>query len=87
MRTDESTAILYDCGVWTDAHSQSIWTRFPECSMSVVQSHASLSGFIIVFKMEVDRAVRYWVLASIIILIIMFFTARQMMFLSKELLS
>ena len=84
IRTDETTVILYDCGVWTDAHSHAVYQRYPECSISIVQSQASLSGFMVVFKMEIDRAVKTWMIITVFMIVVMFFTARQMMFLSKE---
>ena len=78
LQTDEHTIVLYDCGVWTDVHSQAIHTRFPECDISFMQSHASLSGFIVVFKMTRDRAVYWWMAAITATLTLVVLTWRQM---------
>ena len=78
LQTDENTMVLYDCGVWTDAHSHVVHSWFPECDISVMQSHASLSGFIVVLKMHRDRAAYYWTVAITAILALVVLTGRQM---------
>ena len=78
LQTDEHTIVLYDYGVWTDVHSHAIHSRFPECDISVMQSHASLSGFIVVFKMHRDRAVYVWMTVVVGILMLIVLTGRQM---------
>jgi hypothetical protein len=78
LQTDEHTIVLYDYGVWTDAHSHAIHSRFPECDICVMQSHASLSGFIVVFKMQRDRTVYAWMTLVLGILALILLTGRQM---------
>ena len=75
--TDENTVILYDCGVWTDAHTQMIQNKFPECEVAIMQSQASLSGFIVVFKLNVDMSVYLWVTVAVLGILLILLTARQ----------
>jgi hypothetical protein len=82
MRTDEHTVVLYDCGVWTDAHSQAVKTKYPECAIAITQSHASLSGFIVVFRMHRDRSLYAWFTATGVAFVLLLITARQMMLLT-----
>ena len=79
LRTDEDTVVLYDCGVWSDTHTQMVLGKYPECEVTVMQSQASLSGFIVVFKMHADRAVYTWVTAVVLGVALLLLTARQMM--------
>jgi hypothetical protein len=76
MRTDERTLILYDCGLWTDTHSQYVANRFPSVHITITPSNASLSGFIILFEAGDSTAYRY---ASLLMamLLLLFLTARQ----------
>jgi hypothetical protein len=78
MQTDDQTLVLYDCGVWTDAHTQAVKTKFPECDIAVMQSQASLSGFIVVFRMHRDRSFYTWVTATAAVLALLLVTARQL---------
>ena len=87
MRTDEQTVVLYDCGVWTDAHSQAVKARYPECDITIAQSQGSLSGFIVVFKLHRDRSLYTWVTATAMVFALLLITARQMVVLSSPLLS
>jgi hypothetical protein len=87
MRTDEQTVVLYDCGVWTDAQSQAVRSKYPECDIAVTQSQGSLSGFIVVFKLHRDRSLYKWVTATVVVFGILLITARQMVVLSAPLLS
>ena len=41
---------LYDCGSWTDMHTEALRARFPEIELDVQASSQSLSGFVIVFR-------------------------------------
>ena len=79
MCTDESTAILYDCGMWADSYTQMIHAKYPECDVVVMHSQASLSGFIVVFKMHTDRSVYTWVTAAMLAMSLILLTGRQMM--------
>jgi hypothetical protein len=78
MCTDEHTAILYDCGMWSDAHTQLIHAKYPECEVTILPSEASLSGFIVVFKMHRDRSVYTWVTAAVLAMSLILLTGRQM---------
>jgi hypothetical protein len=82
MRTDEQTVVLYDCGVWTDAHSQAVKAKYPECDIAITQSLASLSGFIVVFRMHRDRSLYTWVTATGVVFGLLLLTARQTMLLT-----
>ena len=82
LRTDEQTVVLYDCGVWTDAHSQAVKTKYPESDIAVTQSHGSLSGFIVVFKLHGDRSLYKWITATAAVFVCMLITARQMVVLA-----
>jgi hypothetical protein len=76
--TDDNTVVLYDCGVWTDSHTQAVHAKYPECEVVVMQSNASLSGFIVVFKLHTDRSVYAWGTAVVLSLALILLTARQM---------
>jgi hypothetical protein len=82
LRTDEQTVVLYDCGVWTDTHSQAVKAKYPECDIAITQSHGSLSGFIIVFKLHRDRSLYTWITATACVFVCLLVTARQMVVLS-----
>ena len=69
--------ILYDCGVWTDTHTQMVHHKFPECEVMVMQSQASLSGFIVVFKLNADMSVYAWVTVAVLGILLILLTARQ----------
>jgi hypothetical protein len=75
---DDQTLILYDCGVWTDTHTQAVKNKFPECDIAVMQSQASLSGFIVVFRIHRDRSFLAWITATGVIFALFIVTARQM---------
>ena len=77
--TDENTVILYDCGMWSDSHTHMIHSRYPECEVVIMHSQASLSGFIVVFKMHRDRSVYTWVTAAVLAISLILLTGRQMM--------
>jgi hypothetical protein len=79
MRTDEQTVVLYDCGTWTDAHTRAVRSKYPECDITVTQSQASLSGFIVVFKLRRDRSLYRWVSALGAMLVLLLVTARQVL--------
>ena len=44
------TLTLYDCGSWTDMHTEALRARFPEIELDVQTCGKSLSGFVIVFR-------------------------------------
>ena len=75
--TDENTVVLYDCGVWTDTHTQLVHNKFPECEVVIMQSQASLSGFIVVFKISADMSVYTWVIVCAVGFLLFLLTARQ----------
>ena len=79
MCTDEHTAILYDCGMWTDTHTQLIHSKYPECEVVIMHSQASLSGFIVVFKRHKDRSVYIWVTAAILAISLILLTGRHIL--------
>lgn len=84
LRTDEATVVLYDCGMWTEAHSRMIKTRFPECDITIAQCTASLSGFIVVFKLKRDGSLYRWITATAAMLVLLVVTARQMMLMAAS---
>jgi hypothetical protein len=84
MRTDENTVVLYDCCTWTDGHTRLVKGRYPECDITVTQSHASLSGFIVVFKMHRDRSLSMWVVATAAMFVVVLVTARQVVLASQS---
>ena len=84
LSTDDTTVVLYDCGVWSDAHTHMVHQRYPECEITVMQSQASLSGFIVVFKLHTDRSVYAWVTAAVLTLALLLLTARQIMAISRQ---
>jgi hypothetical protein len=79
VRADEKTVLLYDCGVWSDAHSGAVRDKFPDCEVNIMQSGSSLSGFIVVVKVHRDSSVYSWgsVLLAVIVSIVL--TGRQML--------
>ena len=77
ISTDESTVVLYDCGQWSDTHSQAVRDRYPECEVEILQSDGSLSGFIVVVKAHRDLSVYSWVTATFAVLVMMLVTLRQ----------
>ena len=78
IRTDEQTVVLYDCGVWTDAHTNAVRTKCPECDITITQSQASLSGFMVMFKVHTDKSFWTWTTALAGVLVLLFITTRQM---------
>lgn len=84
VRTDEQTVVLYDCGTWTEAHSRMVRAKYPECDITVTQCQASLSGFIVVFKLNRDRSLYTWITATAAMLVILIVTARQMVLLASS---
>lgn len=79
IRVDEATVILYDCGVWSDAHSQAVHARFPECELSITPSSASLSGFVVVAKMQRDVGAVWWGMVVCAVGAVIFATGRHML--------
>ena len=79
LSTDDNTVVLYDCGVWTDGHTHAVHQKYPECEVVVMQSNASLSVFIVVFKMHTDRSAYTWVSAVVFGVALILLTARQIM--------
>ena len=79
VTTDEKTVVIYDCGVWSDAHSGAVRDKFPECEVNIMQSNSSLSGFIVVVKVHRDTTVYSWgtVLLAVVVSIVL--TGRQML--------
>ena len=77
IRTDENTVVLYDCGHWSDAHSQAVRDCYPECEVELMQSDGSLSGVIVVVKIHGDHSVYKWVTATLVVLVILLMTVRQ----------
>ena len=84
MQTDEKTLVIYDCGVWTDTHTQAVKTKYPECDIAVMQSQASLSGFIVVLRLHRDRSFYAWAMATAAVIALILITARQMLVLAAS---
>lgn len=84
VRTDEQTVVLYDYGTWTEGHSRMVRTKFPECDITITQCQASLSGFIVLFKLKRDRSLYTWITATAAMLVILLVTARQMVLLAPS---
>jgi hypothetical protein len=78
VRTDEQTVVLYDYGTWTEGHSRAVRAKFPECDIAITQCQASLSGFIVLFKLKRDRSLYAWITATAVVLALVLLTARQM---------
>lgn len=76
---DDTTVILYDCGVWSDTHSQTLSNHFPECEVRIMQNSSSLSGFVIAVKLHKGMVAYPWITAALIILSAMLLTGRQML--------
>ena len=79
VRTDEKTVILYDCGIWSDAHSSAVRDKFPECEVNIMQSGSSLSGFIVVVKIHRDSTVYSWGTVLLAVAVSIILTGRQML--------
>ena len=77
IRTDESTVVLYDCGQWSDTHSQLLHNSYPDCEVEILQSDGSLSGFIVVVKVNRDQTTLSWVTATFVVFVLMGMTVRQ----------
>jgi hypothetical protein len=77
IRTDESTVVVYDCGLWSDTHSQVLRNRYPECEVEILQSDGSLSGFIVVVKVNRDQTTFSWITVTLVVLVLMGMTVRQ----------
>ena len=78
IRTDENTVVLYDCGQWSDIHSQAVRDRYPECEVEIMQSDGSLSGFIVVVKVHRDLSTYSWITVTCVVLAMIVMTARHM---------
>ena len=76
---NEYTVILYDCGTWSDAHSQATHLKYPDCEVSILPSSASLSGFMVVAKLHKDAGMFWWTMAACVVSALIFATGRHMM--------
>jgi hypothetical protein len=76
--TDEDTVVLYDCGQWSDTHSQAVRDRYPESEVDILQSDGSLSGFIVVVRIHRDYSAYTWISATCVVLVMIVMTARHM---------
>jgi hypothetical protein len=79
IRTDDSTVVLYDCGQWSDSHSQVVRDRYPECEVHIMQSDGSLSGFIVMVKAHRDLSAYSWALGTFLVFCMMLMTVRHML--------
>jgi hypothetical protein len=77
IRTDENTVVLYDCGQWSDLHSQAVLSKYPECEVEIMSSDGSLSGFIVVVKVHRDHSTCSWVTATFSVFALMIMTMRH----------
>ncbi len=84
VRSDDQTVVLYDCGTWTEEHSRMVRAKYPECDITITHCQASLSGFIVVFRLRRDRSLYAWITATGAVLVLLLVTARQMMVLSAS---
>lgn len=82
VQSDGQTVVLYDCGTWTDSHGRMVRGRFPECDITVTQCQASLSGFIVVFRLRSDRSLYAWITATAVVFALVLITARQVLTMS-----
>jgi hypothetical protein len=78
IRTDENTVVLYDCGQWSDTHSQALLSRYPECEVEIMSSDGSLSGFIVVVKVHRDLSTYSLVTATFVVFVMFIMTMRHM---------
>ena len=85
MRTDEQKVVLYDYGTWTENHSRAVRAKYPECNITINQCQASLSGFIVLFKLKLDRSLYTWITATAAMLVLLLVTARQVMLAAQPL--
>jgi hypothetical protein len=80
LRIDEATLVLYDCCVWSDAHSQAVKDRHPECEIVIQPCQSSLSGFMVVFRMHSEAAAcLWWGSAMVAFAALVLLTVRQFM--------
>ena len=82
VQSDGQTVVLYDCGTWTDAHSRMVRGKYPECDITVTQCQASLSGFIVVFRLRRDKSLCAWITATAVVFALVLITARQVLTMS-----
>ena len=75
----EDTVIMYDCGTWSDAHSQAVHVKFPECEISILPSSASLSGFMVLAKIHKEKGLFWWTMAACGAAAFILATARHML--------
>ncbi len=54
---EEFTTIVYDCGSWSDHHSEAVHSKYPECQISIIQSSSILSVFVVITKVHKDTGV------------------------------
>lgn len=57
---DPQTLVLYDMSVWGDEQSHTMRARFPECSVSLMASSSSMSGFIVIIRRHGRHAESAW---------------------------
>jgi len=69
--------VLYDCGQWSDAHSRAVRSRYPECEVEILASNGSLSGFIVVVKIQRDISSYTWMTATMVVMVMLLMTMRQ----------
>ena len=78
LRLDDNTLVLYDCCQWSDAHSQAVRDRYPECEIGIQPCQSSLSGFMVVFTLHTDTvACLRWFSATLALGVLVLLTARQ----------
>jgi hypothetical protein len=81
---DENTVVLYDCGSWSDIHSEVVHSKYPECEISITPSSSSLSGFVVIAKIHKDKGVFRWVMIAFFLLAVFFSTARHMLIMNTN---
>lgn len=69
------TLTLYDCGAWTDLHTEALRGRYPEIELDVQACSQSLSGFVIVFRCRERPAVSLYGWLVLIGFLVAWFTA------------
>jgi hypothetical protein len=79
IQADDSTVVLYDCGMWSDSHSHAVSDHFPGSEVRMMQSNSSLSGFVVIVKMHRGLVAYTWITAVLLVLSGMALTCRQML--------
>jgi hypothetical protein len=72
--------LLYDCGSWTDMHTEALRARYPEVELDVQACSQSLSGFVIMFRVRETPVMGQHLLLVLIGFVVALFIALLMHF-------